>query len=218
MKKQNFIIFYSLFFVLSLYFIDQILAISYFYKVLYKITLVLMSYIIGKKYFKMNFDYLKFKDIRKYKLGIILSIISFISIFIAFFILKRWINLDIIKSEFIYKYKLDGIKFFVASFYLIVINAFLEEYFFRGFLFLNFKNKKLAWFFSPMMFSIYHLSNFINWFEKPLILLIPLFGLFFVGIIFNYLCNQSSDIFNSYIPHLFADLAIVIIGYFIIIH
>lgn len=218
MKKQNFIIIYSIFFVLSLYFIDQILGINYFYKVLYKVALILLSYFIGKNYFKMKFDYLKFKNYKEYKIGILFSILSFISIFIAFFIFKEWIDLGTIKNEFIHKYKLDGIKFFIASFYLVFINAFIEEYFFRGFILFNFKNRKLAWVFSSIMFSIYHLSNFKNWFQTPLVLLIPLFGLFLVGIFFNYLCEQSKDIFHSYIPHLFADLAIVIIGYFIIIY
>jgi len=144
--------------------------------------------------------------------------ISFIGIFIAFFILKDWIDLNSIKNDFINKYQLNGIKFFIASFYLIFINALLEEYFFRGFIFFNIPNRKFAYFFSSFLFSIYHLSNFINWFEQPVVLILPLLGLFIVGILFNYLCSLTEDIFHSYIPHLFADLAIVIIGYFIIIH
>lgn len=218
MKKQIFIIIYSIFFVLALFFVDQILEISYFHKVLFKVFLIILSFILSKFIYGMSFDYLKPKKLSNYKIGIYLSIISFISIFIIFFLLKDWININSIKSDFINKYQLDGIKFFIASFYLVFINAFLEEYFFRGFIFFNSLNKKFAYFFSSILFSIYHLSNFIHWFEQPIILIVPLVGLFIVGIIFNYLCNITQDIFHSYIPHLFADLAIVIIGYFIIIH
>lgn len=218
MKKHFFIIIYSIFFVAALYFVDQILEISYFYKVLFKVLLILLSLVISKYVFSMSLNYLKPKKLSEYKSGIYLSIISFISIFIVFFLLKDWIDLNSIKSDFINKYQLGGIKFFIASFYLIFINAFLEEYFFRGFIFFNIHNRKFAYFFSSILFSIYHLSNFINWFEQPIILALPLVGLFIVGIIFNYLCSLTDDIFNSYIPHLFADLAIVIIGYFIIIH
>jgi membrane protease YdiL (CAAX protease family) len=218
MKKHFFIITFSIFFVLALYFVDQILEISYFYKVLFKILLILLSFLISKYVFSMSFKFLKPKKIDKYKIGIYLSIIGFVSIFLTFFLLKDWIDLNSIKNDFINKYQLDGAKFFVASFYLIFINAFLEEYFFRGFIFFNFHNRKFAYFFSSIMFSIYHLSNFINWFEKPIILILPLSGLFIVGIVFNYLCSLTDDVFHSYIPHLFADLAIVIIGYFIIIH
>lgn len=218
MKKHFFIIIYSIFFVATLYFVDQILEISYFYKVLFKVFLILLSFIFSKYIFGMSFKYLKPKRLSKYKIGIYLSIIGFMSIFIAFFLLRNWIDLNSIKSDFINKYQLNGIKFFIASFYLIFINAFLEEYFFRGFIFFNFSNRKFAYFFSSFLFSVYHLSNFINWFEKPIILVLPLVGLFIVGIIFNYLCSLTEDVFHSYIPHLFADLAIVIIGYFIIIH
>lgn len=218
MKKQFFIILYSILFVITLFFVDHILKISYFNKVLLKISLIILSLVISKSIFHMSFNYLKPKKLSKYKIGIYLSIISFISIFIGFFLLKDWINLGSIKSDFINKYQLDGMKFFIASFYLIFINAFLEEYFFRGFIFFNFYNRKFAYLFSSILFSVYHLSNFINWFDKPIILVLPLVGLFIVGIIFNYLCSLTDDIFHSYIPHLFADLAIVIIGYFIIIH
>ena len=154
MKKQFFIIIYSLFFVFTLYFVDQILEISYFYKVLLKVLLVLLSFAISKYSFDLSFDYLKPKSIHQYKLGIYLSIISFIGIFIAFFILKDWIDLNSIKNDFINKYQLNGIKFFIASFYLIFINALLEEYFFRGFIFFNIPNRKFAYFFSSFLFSI----------------------------------------------------------------
>ena len=218
MKKQFFIIIYSLFFVIALFFVDQIFEISYFYKVLFKISLILFSIIISKNFFAIHFNYLKPKNINRYKIGIYLSLISFAGIFIAFFILKNWIDFNSIRSDFIHKYQLDGVKFFIASFYLIFINAFLEEYFFRGFIFFNILNKKFAYIYSSFLFSIYHLSNFLNWFDRPIILVIPLVGLLIVGFLFNYLCSLTQDIYHSYIPHLFADLAIVIIGYFIIIH
>jgi membrane protease YdiL (CAAX protease family) len=98
----------------------------------------------------------------------------------------------------------------------VVFNALLEEYFFRGFIFFNLENKYFAYTFSALAFSIYHISNFKNWFTDNLLIIIPLVGLFLSGILFNYLDSKSKDIYNSYIPHFAADLAIVIIGYFII--
>ncbi len=218
MKKDKFIILYSLFFVFSLYFVDQVMEIIYLYKVIYKIVLIIISYFLGKKYYNINFNFLFPKKLKKYKLGIIISLISFISIFIVFSIIKNSINLAIIKDEFLNKYQLDGIKFFIASFYLIIFNSFIEEYFFRGFIFLNLSNKKNANLFSSIMFSIYHISNFKNWLSKPILLLLPIIGLIASGMLFNYLSSINKDIYNSYIPHMFADLAIVIIGYVLIIH
>ena len=127
-------------------------------------------------------------------------------------------DLTILKNEFLNKYQLDGIKFFIASFYLIFINSFIEEYFFRGFIFLNLENKKFANLFSSFIFAIYHISNFQNWFTNYFMLIIPLVGLIIGGMIFNYLSTINEDIYNSYIPHMLADLSLVIIGYFLIIH
>jgi membrane protease YdiL (CAAX protease family) len=85
----------------------------------------------------MTITYLKPKNLSEYKIGIYLSIIGFLGIFIVFFLLKDWIDLKSIQRDFINKYQLGGLKFFVASFYLVFINAFIEEYFFRGFIFFN---------------------------------------------------------------------------------
>lgn len=217
MEKKKFIIIYSLFLVISLYFVDQILEINYFLKVLFKIILILLSFIIGKQY-NLSFKFLKFKHIKNYKIGLLISLFTFFIIFIGFMILKEFIDLTILKNEFLNKYQLDGFKFFIASFYLIFINSFIEEYFFRGFIFLNLENKKFSNLFSSFIFAIYHISNFQNWFTNYFMLIIPLIGLIIGGMIFNYLSTINKDIYNSYIPHMLADLSIVIIGYFLIIY
>ncbi len=218
MKKDKYIVIFSVLFIVSLYFIDQILQVSYFYKVIFKLFMIATSYLVGKNFFNMSFDFLRFKKIKNYKKGIILSILTFSIIFIGFFIINNFMDLDILKSEFINKYKLTGYKFFIASFYLVIINSFIEEYFFRGFIFLNYKNRKIGNILSSITFSIYHISNFQNWFDNKLLLILPIISLVIAGMIFNYLVSITDDIYNSYIPHMFADLSIVIIGYFIIIH
>ena len=217
MKKNKFIILYSLSLIISLYFVDQILEINYFLKVFFKIILIILSFLIGKR-FNMSFNFLKFKSIKNYKVGLLISLFTFIIIFISFMILREFMDLTILKNEFLNKYQLDGIKFFIASFYLIFINSFIEEYFFRGFIFLNLENKKFANLFSSFIFAIYHISNFQNWFTNYFMLIIPLVGLIIGGMIFNYLSTINEDIYNSYIPHMLADLSLVIIGYFLIIH
>ena len=218
MKKDKYIIIYSVLFIVSLYIIDQVFQMSYFYKVIFKLFMIAISYLVGKFFFNMSFNFLRFKKIRSYKKGLMLSLLAFSIIFIGFLIINNFMNFDILKNEFINKYKLTGYKFFIASFYLVVINSFIEEYFFRGFIFLNYKNRKTGNIFSSIMFSIYHISNFQNWFDNKFLLVIPITSLVIAGIIFNYLVSITDDIYNSYIPHMFADLAIVIIGFFLIIH
>lgn len=216
MNKKTFIIIYTLIFIGTLYFIDSVLELDYFFKVLIKLSFIFFSIILGK-FYKVNFDFLKFKTLKTYKLGVWLSIFTFLVIFLGFFIVKNFIDLDALKSDFLIKYNLGGIKFFIASFYLVFINSFIEEYYFRGFIYKNIDEKKFAHIFSSISFAIYHLSNFQNWFDNIFILIIPLAGLIIAGLLFNYLTSKSKDIYNSYIPHMFADLSIIIIGYFLII-
>lgn len=212
-QKKNKI--YGLIFIILLFLADQVLHLSYDLKVLLKVVLVLCSFVCLTK---KDFKYYTLRNFKrsKYKYGLFLSILAFIGIFITYFIVSEYMDLSQIKHDFIHKYQLTGIRFFIASFYLIFINAFLEEYFFRGFLFLNTDQSFYSSLYSACLFSFYHLANFIQWFKRPILLLIPLIGLIIVGLIFNELCKKSQDVFHSYIPHLFADLAIVIIGYTIL--
>jgi membrane protease YdiL (CAAX protease family) len=179
-----------------------------------KIGLIVLSYIIGR-IIGLDFNFLKPKKTKTYRKGLVVSIIAFAVIIIGFLIIRNYLDYQVMVDEFRNKYELTGIKFFIASFYLVVFNALLEEYFFRGFIFFNLENKYFAYTFSSLAFSIYHISNFKNWFTNDLLIIVPLLGLFLSGILFNYLDSKSKDIYNSYIPHFFADLAIVIIGYFI---
>lgn len=215
MKKNIFVVLFTIIFVVILYYVDAALKLNYLYKVLIKIGLIGLSYIIGR-IIGLDFSYLKPKKTKAYRKGLIVSIIAFVAIIIGFLVIRNYLDYQVMIHEFKNKYELTGIKFFIASIYLVVFNAFLEEYFFRGFIFFNLENKYFAYTFSSLAFSIYHISNFKNWFTNDLLIIVPLVGLFLSGILFNYLDSKSEDIYNSYIPHFTADLAIVIIGYLII--
>ena len=214
MKKNIFITAFTIIFVSILYYVDVALELSYFLKVLIKIGLLIGSFILGKR---IGLDFSFLKPTRKaYKKGLAVSVLAFTAIIIGFLVVRNYLDYQVMIDEFKNKYQLTGFKFFAASAYLVVVNAFLEEYFFRGFIFFNLKNRKFAYIFSSSAFSIYHISNFKNWFSNDLLVFLPLAGLFLSGLLFNYLDEKSGDIYNSYIPHFFADLAIVIIGFFII--
>ncbi|TAH63854.1 MAG: CPBP family intramembrane metalloprotease, partial [Gottschalkiaceae bacterium] len=94
------------------------------------------------------------------------------------------------------------------------INSFLEEFFFRGFIFLNLYKlgfKKGAYIFSSILFSLYHIGIFKNWFN-PLLIILAVSGLISVGFIFNYIDTKSKSFINSWIVHILADAAIMLIG------
>ena len=109
-------------------------------------------------------------------------------------------------------------NFLYVSLYISFINSFLEEFFFRGFVFTNLKQqsgRKLAYIFSATVFSFYHVAMMIGWFSLPLFLLVMV-GLAVGGIIFNWLNEKLDTIYCSWLTHMFANFAINTIGFLLL--
>jgi membrane protease YdiL (CAAX protease family) len=103
---------------------------------------------------------------------------------------------------------------FVAV-YITFGNSFIEEYFFRGFIFLKLHEsgcRKTAYVFSSLLFSLYHIMMFRDWFTLPIFLL-SVAGLAGVGFLFDYMNIKYKSIYNSWISHILADSAIMFIGF-----
>jgi membrane protease YdiL (CAAX protease family) len=152
--------------------------------------------------------------LKQSKIGGILGAGVMIIILVAYFVLKQYIDLDLIADELTQNSKVNAFNFPAIALYIIIGNSFLEEYFFRGFIFLSLYNKgytKLAYIFSSLLFAVYHVAIFKTWFN-PVIIGIALLGLFAGGIIFNYIDTKINSIANSWVVHIFADLAIILIG------
>lgn len=135
-------------------------------------------------------------------------------VWLAYFFTKSLINLNVISKELLNNGSIDKGSFPYVALYITVGNSFLEELFFRGFIFLQIYEKgykKLAYVFSSVLFAFYHVTLIQNWFS-PLIIILCLIGLFFGGIIFNVLTVKSKNILNPWIVHVLANVAIVSIG------
>ena len=106
-------------------------------------------------------------------------------------------------------------NFPLVAAYITICNSFLEEFFFRGFAFLNlrrFAGRKFACIFSAAAFSVYHAAILDGWFS-PLMLVLLLAGLFAGGLIFNILADKGDSIVPSWLLHMAANLGINIIGF-----
>jgi len=204
MKK---ILLYSLCCLFILYAVEQVFELPYILKTLIKLPLftVYPLYTIKKMSFKINKS--EFKPV------IALSVFVFMIIIIAFLILNSFINFDTIQDDFVNRMQISTTQFVWASIYTIVINALIEEIFFRGFIFMNLlkKNRVLAYLISSGLFAIYHMAIFKTWFSLPIFLLI-MFGLFVGGLIFSHFVEKTNSFLASYMIHVSADLAIVLIG------
>ena len=109
-------------------------------------------------------------------------------------------------------------NFLYVSLYISFANSFLEEFFFRGFVFTNLKQhsgRRLAYIFSAAAFSLYHVAMMIGWFSPALFLLV-MAGLVVGGMIFNWLNEKLDTIYCSWLTHMFANFAINTIGFMLL--
>ena len=109
-------------------------------------------------------------------------------------------------------------NFLYVSLYISLMNSFLEEFFFRGFVFANLTGsggRLFACIFSALSFSLYHTAMMIGWFS-PLLFAIIMIGLAAGGVIFNFLNEKTETIYCSWLTHMFANLAINTIGFILL--
>lgn len=211
--KSKWIITYSLITVAILFVISQLFETGYFVSLATKLVLflslpfVINRWVLGNRiHFKMTAKNLKFMMV------VSLSIIGVI--IIAYFILQNVIDVTAIKSDINGRQKIDESMYLFPIFYTIFANSFIEEYFFRGFIFYGLREKPwMAAIFSSALFAIYHIAIVATWFTLPLLLL-TLTGLFIGGLIFAYFVQKTDSLFGSYLIHMAADIGVVIVGVF----
>ena len=94
--------------------------------------------------------------------------------------------------------------------YIVVINAALEQFFFRGFVFMTLHRmelKRYAHAYSALLFSFYHIPILFGA-VTPAILVLCTVGLVAAGLIFNFLALKFNSITGSLIVHISANLAL----------
>lgn len=216
--NKKYIIITSLIACVLLYFVEQILMVNYVIKTAVKILLFILIPCIYFSFIKkskikrvMNLRKLHIKHL---KLGILFGMLSFVVIIITYRIIGSYIDLQGIAQELQSKSKITTTNFIFVALYITLGNSFLEEFFFRGYIFLNLYDlgfKRMAYFYSSLLFGIYHIAIFKTWFSSWQVSL-ALLGLISIGFVFNWLDLKSKNFINSWIVHIFADIAIIVIG------
>lgn len=145
-NKTNYLVITSILVVLLLYVSDQVLSMPYISKIGIKaiiFTVFPVIYIlrtgdnIVKESFR-NFTWKKTKD-KNRNISLVLGLFVFLVIIAAYALLHQYIDTNKLITEFQDKYKINSGNIIGYSIYLVFINSFLEEFFFRGFIFLNLK-------------------------------------------------------------------------------
>lgn len=152
------------------------------------------------------------------KITVIYSIIGVTAAAIAiiglFFLLKQFMDFSQIQQEIAQLYPLTLPVYIAVGLSISLINPFIEEFFWRGFIFKEY-NKRGGGYWTGIIFALHHAIMLASWFT-PLILAIATVGLAVVGVLFNWVCKKTQSLYAILITHAAADITIVIIGYFVL--
>lgn len=203
---------------IMLFVLEQVMTVDYATKTAAKVILFAA---VPYFYFKLTqkaklMDGLNLRELEKsaFRLEFILGAASFAGIIAMYFLLSGYIDFGVILGELRTKAQITASNYVFIGIYIILGNSFLEEFFFRGFIFLNLFNqghKKLAYIYSSALFGIYHISILKAW-VNPVLLGLAVAGLILVGVVFNWLDSRGGNIVSSWIVHMLADCAIITIG------
>lgn len=213
MKK---IVLISIFSVILMSLVDGFINPGYGVKSAIKIILFFLVPIIsagwvGIKGFK---DLLRPTGSRAMSRTLVLGLGVYAGILAAYFILRPYIDLETIRLALAEDLGVNRDNFILVALYISFMNSLLEEFFFRGYLFLGLLQRTgriPAYSISAFLFAAYHVAIIGSWFS-PLIFLLAMAGLFIGGLIFNYLNERNGNIINSWVVHLMANLAINTVG------
>ncbi len=196
--------------------VDAYIQPGYFIKSMVKIFLFLtvpITYSLRKN--KLSLAQLfKIRSGKDFLKSLMLALGIYMGIMASYFILRNFIDLNNIQSILSSNLNISKRNFIYVALYISFINSLLEEFFFRGFIFLNLNESMARWKaygISAFAFSIYHVAILSNWFN-PMLFVVALNGLFVGGIIFNWLNEKTNNIYNSWLVHMFANFAINTVG------
>ena len=216
--KKIYIILSVLLFSLAVTFIDAVVRPPYFSKILIKILFFLALPMVFFVFWREEWS--EFKALfRFHKKGLLISLLFGIIIFGVilggYFALRGVIDFSGVTSSLTSGMGITADNFVWVAIYISIMNSFLEEFFFRGFGFITLKkyvSVKFAYFFSPVLFAVYHVGMLVGMFH-PAVLVLLMFGLIVGGLIFNALNDKLGNIYPSWFVHMAANFAINTIGF-----
>ena len=145
---------------------------------------------------------------------LLMALALFIFILGGYLLLQNALDLSAVTTALTENAGVSREIFPIVALYIPLVNALLEEFFFRGFAFLalsRFASAKFACIFSAVVFALYHVSILQGWFS-PLLYALAMAGLAVGGLLFNWLDHRAGSILPSYLVHMAANLAINTIG------
>ena len=212
MKKNLIGVLLALSAVLLVFLVEQVLQPGYWVKSLLKaaafLGAILVYAALSRQSFLETIRLRKLTGARPLLLGMLLFFGGTALLFLCF---RDQLDLNGIRESLMKKEQLTRQNCLFVFSYIILCNAFLEEAFFRGFLFGLFRNRRLGALVSAALFSVYHIGIFITWFN-PFLFLLCVLGLAAVGLFLQWVSCRYRSIAASYLIHACANVAINTVG------
>lgn len=197
-------------------FVEVIVEPIYFVKSLIKVAIFLFLPWI---YFKLLHIKIFDKSFSLNKKGIIkllsLGLLIYLVIIGAYFLTQNFFDYSSLVNSLSADQKVTSNQFIWTAIYISFCNSFLEEFLFRYISFIQlskYVKKIIAYLFSSICFSVYHIAMLGSSFP-PILLVLSLIGLTIGGFIFDYVDDKNKSIYHSWIIHMFADFAIMTIWF-----
>lgn len=203
---------------LTMFWVENSIQPNYIFKSIVKIVLFGGSILVYSLVYKENIIKNGIKGIANTKFNLMLAILIYLIIIIAFFICRGLLDIDQIRNSLLNKEGITKTNFVFVSVYISFINSFLEEIFFRGFIFLTLykmKHINFAYFYSSISFALYHIGILSDWFNLFFFALIIL-ALFAGGLVLDKLCAMSKSYLSPWMIHISANLGINTVGFIIL--
>lgn len=201
--------------VLLMSYVESIIKPTYLIKSIIKLTLFLGLIVLFSTLYNENI--FKLININKNKISpklIYFLLFVYIGIIVAYLLFQNYIDLQAIKDNLLNKENLNKDNYIYIFSYIIFINSFLEEIFFRGFIYQVFNKENYGFIgilYSSLLFALYHFGIMDSWFNILLIILI-IVSLFVAGIFLEKIAIKYDNVLASYLVHASANLAINTIG------
>ncbi len=153
---------------------------------------------------------------RDWIIGITLGLLMLVVILaIYFFIAKYWIDVDYIREKVKTIGFVNPFIFQIAGAYLIFVNSFIEEYFWRWFVFRRCReliNGKKSVFLTAFLFTLHHIFVLAAYTDWRMVLLGSL-AVFTAGALWSAYYRRYKSIWGSYFSHALVVLALYIIAW-----
>ena len=197
---------------LSHTFLPQGYSFSSIYKLIFLAPILLRKQWQSCSFFESIIQHVHFKP-KNILSGIITGILLATLYGLVYIVSTHFLNFAPAVTALSEKLALTPLKIILVCIYIFILNSFLEEFFWRTFIFneLAKYHKLLAHIISGSGFALQHIVFFIGFFSTP-ILALAFAGLFAFSILMNYMFARWSDLTQIWIAHAIADTAQFMIG------